>query len=244
LDPKKNSGFDLLEPQKKLLLLDRVKKISKQLYTCGSTDRVSNLKKMTLPQFLYLTAQNAVKFGRFGAERIFLGEGEQKRFHSFRPIDIGTIYKINPRLKDDAQNIRKAAFRALEALNKEKLTPERLKKDIEWIQVINGIPQGGYSDEELCVYNCYPTTDVEAMGYPVSPIDTAVTAIMTHINISNHNKLYFKNGRAARGMVVLASDSASAPDASVLADMKLQFQATINRSSKFLAHSNYWSWQR
>jgi hypothetical protein len=51
-----------------------------------------------------------------------------------------------------------------------------------------------------------PGRDVELDGYPVTPIDTAIAAVTTHINITTHNRLYFQSGRAAAGMLVIKSD--------------------------------------
>ncbi len=77
----------------------------------------------------------------------------------------------------------------------------------------------------MIVHNMFPITDVELLGYPLTPIDTCIAAVTTHINITTHNKLYFQNGRAARGMIVINSEDASQD---VLDLVRQHFQATAN----------------
>ena len=59
----------------------------------------------------------------------------------------------------------------------------------------------------------------------VATLDTIIAAVTTHINITNHNKLYFQSGRAARGMIVIKSDDA---DDGIIKHIRQQFQASIN----------------
>jgi phage portal protein BeeE len=77
----------------------------------------------------------------------------------------------------------------------------------------------------VAVHNFYPVTDVELNGYPVTPLDTVMNAVTTHLNIEEHNKLYFQSGRAARGMLLIQSDDV---DEGVVQNIKQQFQASIN----------------
>jgi hypothetical protein len=52
-----------------------------------------------------------------------------------------------------------------------------------------------------------------------------IAAVMTHINITTHNKMYFQTGRASHGMLVFKSDDV---DQSTLHQVKQQFNASIN----------------
>lgn len=227
IEPTKSSGFDKLSQQKKDQLLDRAKQVTKLLATCGSTDKWDKEGEMLLSTFLHISAKNAVTFGRFATEVIWvtdLSNGNRK-FHSIRPTDPGTIYKAIPH-SHAAEALRRAALKRLEQLQKEKLKPEKFENDeYAWIQVIQGTPVQAFGPDEMLVHNCYPSTDIELNGYPVTPIDTAVASITTHINITTHNKFYFQQGRASRGMLVVTSDDV---DPSMLADLKQQFNAVIN----------------
>jgi hypothetical protein len=226
IEPSRNGKFDALPLEKRKEILERVKQVTKTLNTCGNTKKWNDRDQMSLPTFMYLSATNAVKFGRFATEIVWTIDSQAKKtFYAFRPVDPGTIFKAIPK-SHAADALRKEAIVKLERIKNEKLVPEKfLNDEYVWIQVIEGTPAQAFTEEELVVHNCYPVTDIEFNGYPVTPIDTAIAAITTHINITNHNKLYFQSGRASRGMLVIESDDI---DASTLADLKQQFNASIN----------------
>jgi hypothetical protein len=77
----------------------------------------------------------------------------------------------------------------------------------------------------MLVFNLFPSTDIEHNGYPVSPLDTVVSSVTTHISIDAYKKLYFQNGRATKGMLVIKSDEV---DQATLDNLKMQFNASIN----------------
>ncbi len=117
----------------------------------------------------------------------------------------------------------------LETLKNKDFEPEKYKADeYAWIQVIEGTPRQAFTAEECLVHNFFPVNDVELDGYPLTPIDTAIADITTHINITTHNKLYFQTGRASRGMLIIKSDDV---DERVLQQIKQQFNASINSVS-------------
>lgn len=212
--------------EQKESLKKRIEAASKLLAACGRSDGVEQQDKMSLAEFLYIQARNSIIFGRHATELTYVEDinGERK-FHSFRPVDAGTIYQASPHTTY-ADAIRKQALELLKKLKNNKLKPEHFQNDeYSWIQVIAGRPLQAFTDEELAVQNMYPITDYELQGYPVTPIDTAIAAITTHINITNHNKLYFASGRAARGMIVIKSNDVSQD---LVGQIKQQFNASIN----------------
>lgn len=229
IEPKfKDSGFSSLSEEQKKNILKRAEALENRLVTCGETKNWDEEDKMSLSTFLYISACNAVKFGRFATEVIHVGEGDNRRPYAFRPADPSTIYKAVPHT-NSAESIRKAALNKLKSIKNENLIPEKVLNDeYTWFQVINGTPQQALTSEEMIVHNCYPVTDYELNGYPLTPIDTVISAITTHINITNHNKLYFQHGRASKGMLVINSDEV---DQATLADLKQQFNAAINSVS-------------
>jgi hypothetical protein len=142
-------------------------------------------------------------------------------------MDAGTIYKAATE-REDHSDIRKQAVNTLAQLKgvKVNIDLEKLKdQHYPWIQVISGTPRQAFTEDELLVQNIYSSTDVEHNGYPVSPIDTCISSITTHLSIDAYNRLYFQNGRAAKGMLVIKSNEI---DQSVIDDIKQQFFASIN----------------
>jgi hypothetical protein len=221
-------------PEEKKQLKDslqqRIAAVSKKMMTCGSDnlDLGGNQDDLTFPQYLSMSVRNAVVLGRLATEVLWKRTTAGRIFNGFRVIDAGTIYKAEPQ-KSALESVRRQAKVLLAQMKNERLDPEKFERDeYKWVQVFDERPVQAFADDECLVHNFYPVADVELDGYPVTPLDTVMSAVTTHINITTHNKLYFQSGRAARGMLVIKSDDA---DESIVARMRQQFNAQINSVS-------------
>jgi hypothetical protein len=221
----------ILTPEQLEKVQFKMKQLEKILLSCGHSDGLENQDKMTISEFFDLQARNGLSFGRFGTEIIYDRSGDVPKFNRFRPVDIGTIYKTVRKGEYIGNNLREVAIKMLEALSGEKpsIDSRKLKEDqYAWLQVIEGLPRQAFTHEELLVTNLFPSTDIEHNGYPLSPIDTCVSCITTHISIDTYEKLYFQNGRASKGLLLIQSDEV---DEAVINNVKLQFNAAINSVS-------------
>lgn len=224
---------DILNPEQFEKVTARMKRFEAILLNCGHTAGLEHQDKMTLAQFLDIQSQNGLNFGRFATEIIYDRESQPDAdgnypFHRFRPVDVATIYRAVRKGEYVGNNLRQIAMRMLESITgeKPKIDIEKLKEDhYAWLQVIDGTPRQAFTHNEMLVYNLFPCTDIEMNGYPVSPLDTAVSSVTTHISIDAYKKLYFQNGRASKGMLVIKSDEI---DEAVLNGVKMQFNASIN----------------
>lgn len=219
---------DHIEPEQMVKVQERIDRFFKLLINCGHTDGLEEHEKMTLPEFLDIQVRNGLSFGRFATEIIYEeddGGNTTNILHRFRPVDAGTIYR-SVRKGEAAENVRRSSMKALEYVTGAKIDSAKMEQgQYAWVQVINGTPKQAFTSKEMIVYNLYPSSDVEHNGYPVTPIDTVMTSITTHMSIEVYNKLYFQNGRASRGILVIQSDEI---DQSVIEDIKQQFNASIN----------------
>lgn len=214
----------IIEPEQMVKIQERIDRGLKILINCGLTEDLDEKEKMTLPEFMDLQTRNGLSFGRFATEIIYSDE-DNKEFHRFRPVDAGTIA---PAIKngDAAESVRRSSIRLLKDLHGIDIDTDILEQDqYDWVQVVEGFPRQAFTPQEMIVYNMFPSTDVEHNGYPVTPLDTVVTSVTTHSSIEVYNKLYFQNGRAAKGMLVVQSDEI---DQAVIEDVKQQFNASIN----------------
>lgn len=219
--------LERLEPEQKKQLKPKLDRALEMFENCGQTKGWGDREAMTLSQYLSMQARNSLVVGWFATEIIHVfdpNEGK-KQFHSFRPIDAGTIYYASP-YRQAAESVRKQARLLLQQLKNERLEPERFENDeYAWIQVVDSKPVQAFAPDECLVHSVYPVTDVELQGYPLTPIDTVIAAVTTHINITKHNRLYFETGRATKGMLVIQSDDV---DDAVVARIRNQFNASIN----------------
>jgi hypothetical protein len=206
----------------------RAAKFEEKLLTCGQAKGWAEEEQMSLSRFFSMQVRNALVVGRFATEFLYaINEQGKEEFHSFRPVDAGTIYRAAP-YKTSAEAVRKQALRLMETMLNRKLEEADLDKNDEeypWVQVIDGKPVQVFRGKELYVHNVNQVTDVELQGYPLTPLDTVIAAVTTHINITTHNKLFFQSGRAAKGMLVIQSEDLTEPQ---VAKIRQQFQANIN----------------
>jgi hypothetical protein len=215
-----------VKPEQMVKIRERIGIAEKLLLNCGNVQGLSEDERMSLSEFLDLQARNGLTFGRFATEIIFDSDGPNRKFHSFRPVDVGTIYNTVKKGEYGAQAVREASARKLEQLTGVKIDINKLSEDeYAYIQAIDGIPMQAFNHEELIVYNIYPSTDVEHAGYPVTPIDTCISSITTHLSIDAYNRLYFQNGRAAKGMLVVKSEEI---DQATLNKIRQDFVASVN----------------
>lgn len=227
----KSEYDDILTQDQRMKIQERMSSTLTTLINCGSNEGVSPEDRMLLSDYLYVQAQNGLAFGRFGTEIIYEEmdeEGsflEEKIFHRFRPIDAGTIMKAVKK-GEKADHIRQSSIKLLEEQHGSNIDgSSMLAGEYSWIQVVEGIPRQAFSQDEMLVCNLFPSTDVEHNGYPVTPLDTIMQAVTTHISIESYNRLYFANGRASKGMIVIKSDEI---DQATIEGIKQQFNASIN----------------
>lgn len=211
---------------------ERIDRFNNILGSCGKVEGLKNTEKMSLPEYFYLATHNALKFGRLATEIIRDPQQQDEelgKFHRFRPVDAGTIKRTTHITKQEASNIRKSAERLLSIQEDEKVTIETdLAEKFPWVQYIENTKRNVFTEEEMIVHDFYPSTDVEHNGYPLTPIDTCISSITTHLSIEAYNKLFFQNGRAAKGMLVVKSDEI---DQVAIEDLKQQYMASINNVS-------------
>jgi hypothetical protein len=228
--------LNILSPEQYEKITARMKKFEQLLLNCGHTEGLEHQDRSILASFMDVQTRNGLTFGRFATEIIYNREdGADENgvypFFRFRPVDVGTIYRAVRKGEYIGNSLRATALRMLESIKGEKIDIDinSLREDkYAWIQVIDGTPRQAFTHDEMIVFDLFPSTDIEHNNYPVSPLDTVVSAVTTHISIDSYKKLYFQNGRASKGMLVIQSDEV---DQQVLDNMKLQFNASINSVS-------------
>lgn len=211
-----------ITPEQMVKIKYRIERFKKDLVNCGKTDGLPDNERMSLSEFFYLQSQDGLSLGRFATEII---KDDNQKFHRFRPVDAGTIYKTVKK-GDAASSLRASGVRLLEQATGTKINIDNLERDeYAYVQTINDYPKQAFSPEEMVVHNLYPSNDIDHNGYPITPIDTCIQSIATHLSIDAYNKLYFQNGRAAKGILVVKSEEI---DQNTLNQLKQDFMTSIN----------------
>lgn len=217
---------EVITPEQRIKIQERISKTMNILINCGYNEGVANEDKMLLSEYMYISTQNGLAFGRFATEVIYDEDVYgNKTFHRFRPTDAGTIMKAVKK-GEYADDVRRSSIKMLDELNGSTIDPNTaLAGSYSWIQVVNGTPRQAFTQEEMLICNLFPSTDIEHNGYPVTPLDTIMQSVTTHVSIETYNRLYFANGRATKGMIVIKSDEI---DQATIEGIKQQFNASIN----------------
>lgn len=228
-----NTGvLDTLKEQEKQELNGKIQEAVKLLNTCGHTEAAKDYHQASFSEYLSVSARDAVTVGRIATEIVYKTDlqTDEKKFVYFVATDAGTIYQAVPEDNAAKQSIREQAYDLIVKVTGKKQVrePRGQTQRYDWVQVIEGTPKQVFTSDEMKCRNFYPTTNYELDGYPVTPIDTVMSAVTTHINITTHNKMYFQSGRAARGMLVIKSDDTNP---TVIHNIKQQFAANINGSA-------------
>jgi len=216
----------VITPDQRMKIQERISKALNLLINCGSNEGVSNEDRMLLSDFFFVQAQNGLSFGRFATEVVYEeDEDGTKSFHRFRPADAGTIMRAVKK-GEYADSVRASSIKLLQELTGSTIDASTaLAGQYSWIQVVEGTPRQAFTQDEMLICNLFPTTDVEHNGYPMTPLDTIMQAVTTHISIETYNRLYFANGRASKGILVIQSDEI---DHATIEGIKQQFNASIN----------------
>lgn len=241
------SATDEEKKQAKTSWQKRIAKASKLLMTCGNSGKFKMLapegsgyvqsyqQKMSFPQFMSQITRSALVVGRIAVEILYRADKGERKFFCFRPIDAGTIYQARPEIYTEGEDVKKRIKKILSGLRSQviKGQSERLLNgEFAWIQVVEGVPQEAFTAEECRVHNFYSVPDIELNGYPLTPIDTALTAIITHINVTTYTKLYFESGKGCRGFLVIKSEEV---DEKYVDKVRQVFNAQVNSVSNCLA---------
>lgn len=220
--------YDNMSSQERDEWQERQRRASSLILTCGKTDGWSQSEQCSFGRWLSEMAHSALTVGRIATEPVMVeGADGEPEFHSFRPVDAGTIYPTNKSMARGGEAIRHRSEQLLRHLygDPSLVVPEDEWDEYDHVQVIEGNPVQVFGDDQLKIRTIYPVPDVEYQGFPVTPCDIAITEILTHLSIGRQNQLYFQNGRAARGMIVVTSDEV---DQDMLMQMRQAFMASIN----------------
>lgn len=223
-----------IRPEQMVKIQDRIEKLKKVLINCGHNDGLKEHEKMTLSEFFYLQTIDGLSLGRFATEIVYedndngdpnILPDRAKKFNRFRPVDAGTMYRTVKK-GESAASLRQSGIRLLESVTGKRIKAELFDSDeYAYVQVIEGMPKQAFAADELVVFNLYPSNDIEHNGYPVTPIDTCISSVTTHLSIDAYNKIYFQNGRASKGILVVQSEEI---DQSTINTLKQEFMASIN----------------
>lgn len=195
-----NDGF---EPDEK-----EINEIEEFLLNCGEKEERSEEDKLTFESFGYMVAHDMLTYGNCAIELI---KNRGNDLHAFLPLPAESIYYANKKLINKKQidaSVELFHDVAEQSTGKEmkKEIENRSDEDYEFLQVINGKTVEGFYHDELILSKIYELTDLDLNGYAMGPLERAISMITAHLQIENHQKMFFTHGVASRGLLVIQGD--------------------------------------
>jgi hypothetical protein len=183
-----------------------VKEIEEFILNCGIAENRARSDKMTFDQAVYALVMDMLTYGHCAIEKIFDMSGG---LYGFLPLPAETIYHANKKLadKDAIKNTidtYKDAYK--KTYGEDGQDYDDGSNEYTFLQVINGKIVEGFTDNELIMARFAMQTDIDLNGYSIGPLERAIMMITAHLQIENHQKMFFTHGVASRGLLVIQGD--------------------------------------
>lgn len=184
-----------------------IKQIEEFILNTGELGNRSREDRLTFDQAAYALTFDMLTYGHCAIEKVHDMEG---KLYAFLPLPAETIYYANKKLidKNTIQNTIDAYKESYRKMNGVDLgqdfdSPEH---DYTWLQVINGKVVEGFTASELIFSRFVLQTDIDLNGYAIGPLERAISMITSHLQIENHQKMFFTHGVASKGLLVIQGD--------------------------------------
>lgn len=202
-----DTGFKIIPRNKEdELVPEEVLAIEEFILNTGNTLDRSKEDFLTFDQFGFMITWDMLTYGHCAIEKVRDRSGD---LFAFLPIPAETIYYANKKLLDK-EVIRSTIASFQEAYKKADGVPEDIDAntdmDYNFVQVINGKIVKGFSNEEMILARIYLQADIDLNGYAIGPLERVISMVTAHLQIENHQKQFFTNGVASKGLLVIQGD--------------------------------------
>ncbi len=202
---------------------DRLKRKRKQdedikrgcsfIQNCGDWDEeeLDPTKKMDFRKFLKIIVRDRLVYDYAAIEKVpYKGK---EGMHHFYPVSAGTIRYAST----ESSEKYSALIERLEEVNYGKNSPQNanikpyneVQDPIKYIQLVRGHVVAGWTDKDLIFEAANPTADPEYNGYSMGELETLIQIITAHIYAETHNRNFFTQGVASKGILHIRGDNIS-----------------------------------
>ncbi len=208
---KQTSRFDIgfkIQPKDKTSQsnTDEVRQLEEFILNTGRTEDRPHQDKMSFDQWGYIVTRDMLVYGHFAVEKVKRSDGD---LHSFLPLAAETIFYANKKVDKKVIETMKDTFRqAFEKMTDQTIIDKAANGDYEFVQVIDGKVTEGFTRDELIFARYALESDIDLNGYSLGPLERAVSAIISHMQIQNHQRQFFTHGQASKGLLVIQGDVA------------------------------------
>lgn len=207
---KQNTRFDLgfkIKPKDNSVQIDdeEIRKIEEFILNCGRAEDRAAEDRMTFDQWGYMVAAD---FMRYGHTAIELVKTNDTSLYAFLPLSAETIYYANKKIDKTLIQGMRDIWKQVAQEGSEVDLDKAAAGEYEYIQMINGKVVEGFTKDELIFERINLESDIDLNGYAVGPLERAIAAVTSHLQIENHQKAFFTHGAASKGVLVIQGDVA------------------------------------
>lgn len=160
------------------------------LNTGSDQDRPEKYKR-DFTEFLALITKDLLTYDQIAIELVPSQDGS---IAYLVPVSGGSI-----RYASKKTQITQNDILFLDDENKNRIDSD--SRPYDYVQVYQGRIVRGFYREELIFKMMNPTTDIDSYGYSMGPLELLANVVMNHLNAEAHNKLFFIQGFASRGII-------------------------------------------
>jgi len=160
------------------------------LNTGSDQDRPEKYKR-DFTELLALITKDLLTYDQIAIELVPAQDGS---IAYLVPVSGGSI-----RFASKKSQITQNDILLLDDENKERMDPD--SRPYDYVQVYQGRIVRGFYREELIFKMMNPTTDIDSYGYSMGPLELLANVVMNHLNAEAHNRLFFIQGFASRGII-------------------------------------------
>ena len=180
-----------------------IREIEEFIINCGKKEDRAPEDKMTFDQWGYMVARDFQLYGHSPIEKVHTTSGD---LHSFLPLPGESIFYADKNAT--AEQIKQLSETYKKTYDKDSQQVKQLdhSDEIKFVQVIDGKVVEGFTEKELTFARYVLESDIALNGYCVGPLERAIGAIISHLQIENHQKQFFTHGTASKGVLVIRGD--------------------------------------
>lgn len=187
---------------------DEIKEIESFVLNCGETENRSKEDILTFPEWGYMITHDMLTYGHCAIEMV---KNRGGNLFAFLPLPAETIYYTNKNLVNKEQigtmiDTYRDAYQSIHGKTERLDNDEYLNEQYEYLQVINGKVVEGFMQDEMILGKIYELSEIDLNGYAIGPLERAMMMITAHLQIENHQKMFFTHGVASRGLLVIQGD--------------------------------------
>jgi hypothetical protein len=186
---------------------EEIKRLKSFVNNCGVKEGRAHDDQLTFDQWGYMVTSDMLKYGHCAIERGTARVNDQGQIAYFLPLAAENIYYANDKSDQKAIHAQRNQWRAAsEDENRLDQEPGPPVDKIEYVQVLDNKVVEEFTRHEMIFAKINNETDIDLQGYCVGPLERALSMVSAQLQVENHQRGFFTNGVASRGILVIQGD--------------------------------------